>query len=592
MLGDNLKTWLKERFNVIPNIILKHNTQAAFFSFTDLQVNMISDLEPLEWLILTSLDQFDKITRLEISLLSNITLSDAEDELEKLLNQGLVQLVDYDKSTAEHNVEMIKTDLEEVWVDNTLSQLLERPSLLQYQLTSEGKKSLKQKKKQVNQVKNLDFIITEDPFKLYLEEYHLKHQSFDEINVDTDLANRVLHLAKEEGKTLKEKIIPIGVTGNTVVSGKEVASVDYWIMMELKSPLTKRLSDVRDYSLFLTSVSFLRWSKPEINISLDKLLDTDKSLIELIVKAFSDKFQMVEEVIQEGLLYDESQHIWILTVDLEMIKLIYEIESAPIHNLQSEIEVPCLTNWVLLLPVVLKPMDKLDEDALISARLHARLDKKGFTEDIAYNQYKVISDELKIKSNKKHFQKILKILLEYKSIKREELNIKQIVIDLDFVLQFRQRERSQWKFSRIRQLIELLDKAKITKRYYYASKRLLNKIDEEETLDNWMKKVDIQLIDEEKDVLEEAYLFALQKNFHIIGRQILENETDDDDDDYTIINSENHFDKDKTKQFRVKEMFIVPQVIKHSFDIPMLKSRYNWYPINIIDALYKKYYEE
>ncbi len=574
MFSTTLRNWAKHNKDFSTSLILKTKTPVASFKFTKIEAKTHTQLEPIEWLILKSADAFEKITRVEIHAISGFQLHVINEVLQKLEDSGLLNIVDFDRTALEKNLERLENEFGEDWKSPELQKILNRPELVQYSISDTGRKAMNQNLKVLEEIIDLNVFVTAYPFKLFFGELNVKPQSFEELDVTADVANRVLHLAKLEGKKLENGIIPLAVTNETAITGIEVPASDFWVLVNLPEGEKTKLHNEVPFLVFLTSVALIKWINPTISESLNQFVEIDTTAKKLVSESLSNKYQIVEELIEEGLALNNETGIWTLVADLEMFKLIRDVEKSPIEQLVAEIELKMKEPWSLLIQLRLEPMEELDETALFVARFHSRVKRSGFTEDEGYDEWTKILEEAGRKPNRKGYKKALQILTKNKCLKIQEPKIKTIVVDLDFLLSFEQRSRDIWKFNRIQQFEELAKRAKIKKIYYYASDDIFAKIDNEDEFQVWKDQVDLVITDDRIEALR----FAVDKQFHFIG-------LDEEEEDNLEI------DQKKLGKLKVAKKIIWMKGGK-KLEIPDFEPIYHWLPENILDKLYEEYYAD
>ncbi len=579
MFSNTLRTWSKHNKNFDASIMFKVTTGVASFHFSRIEARTRTPLEPIEWLTLKAAEVFGTITRIEIHILSGFTLAVVEDVLNKMEESGLLNIEEFDRDSLNRNLAKLEREFGDEWKTHQIINILNRPYIIQYTLTDDGKKALEENFKTLEEIVDLNVFVIGTPFKLFFDELVLKAQSYEEVDVDTQLANKVLFLAQKEGEGLESGMVPLAITNDTAISGFEVASADFWLLVETPEGEESMIGDGTSFLPFLTSIAFIRWSSPPTKDPLSAFIKVDMTAKDVVTRALSNKYQMVESVIQEGLKLNPETNVWTLTTDIEMAKLIYAVDREPIEKHVAEIQAQFDGAWHIIVQLNLKPMETLDAEGIYAARFHSRVDRTGFTFDEGFEQWKSILQEEELENEKNLYQKVLALLVEYKCLKKEMPKIPTLVVNLDYFLSFGQRPRQPWKFSRIKLLEKMAETAGISKIYYYATEEIFGKIDNIDSFDAWRENTDFTIVDNHA----EPFTFAIQNKFHYIGfNPFLEDEND-------IFKNE-AFDQKELGKMRVGRKFVRLSG-GSNLQIPDFEPIYHWLPENILEKLYTVYYE-
>lgn len=573
MFSSTLRNWARHNKNFNSTLVLKSTTPVSSFKFTKIEARTRTKLEPIEWMVLKCAETFEKVTRIEIHAISGFQIHIIEEIMEKLEESGQLQIEEFDKEALQCNLQRLENELGGDWKTPLVKKLLERPIIIQYSLTEFGKKALQGNYKTLEEIIDLSVYITAQPFKLFFGELILKAQSYEEIDVDADLANRVLFLAQEEGKKLENTIVPLAVTNDTAIVGYEVANSDFWLLLSVGED--ELLSENVKFIPFITSIAFVKWDSPPTMDPLSSYVPLEGTAKQVLAMAISKAYRIVPELILDGLALDPESGIWTLVADLEMFKLIRDVHREPIEKYVAEVEIPIKDEWMVSFLLKLNPLEDLDELALFVARFHSRVDRQGFTENQGFMTWSDITREVGKKPNRQQYRKALDILLKHKCIKEEKPKINTLVVDLDYLLSFRQRKRHAWKFSRIRTLESLIAKAKIKKVYYYSTGEINSKIDETDSFEEWKKNVDFRIVEDNKEIVK----FAVDNNFHLIGI---------DEDSEEILEA---FPKKKIDKMLVAKRFI-PLHGDKNIEIPEFEPIFHWLPENILERMYHEYYSD
>ncbi len=573
MFSSTLRNWAKHNKDFTSTLVLKSTTPVSLFKFTKIEARTRTKLEPIEWMVLKCADTFGKVSRIEVHAISGFQLHIIEEIMEKLEESGQLKIEDFDKEILHKNLSRLENELGDGWKTPLVEKLLERPMIIQYSLTDFGKKALKGNFKTLEEIIDLSVYITASPFKLFFGDLVLKAQSYEEIDVDAELANRVLYLAQQEGKKLENSIVPLAVTNETAIAGFEVESSNFWLLLDVEEE--DDFSEEIPFLPFITSIAFVRWDSPSVADPLANFVRLEGTVKEVLSQALSKHYRIVKDLIVQGISLEKDSGIWTLVADLEMFKLIRDVDREPIEKYISEVEIDLYENWRVSLLLKLEPMEELDEISLFVARFHSRVDRQGFTEEQGYNTWAEILNEAGRKPKRKQYRNALDILLKHRAIKEEKPKIQNLVVNLDYLLSYAQRKRHAWKFNRIRILESLIKRAKIKKVYFYCTEELFAKIDETDQFNEWKKNVDLRVVED----IEESVRFAVDNYFHFIGI---------DEDNEEVLEKLN---KKKVDKMKVGKRFIELKGDKN-LEIPEFEPIFHWLPENILDKLYNEYYSD
>lgn len=574
MFSNSIRDFAEKNKGLTPAIIMRMRTPLSVIEMTKVESLITSKLEPIEWIVLKVTDFFGKITRIEPQIVSGFSLEVIKEILEVLLESDHLKLVEFDPDCLEHNISNISKEVPEEWRTKEIDRILSRQVVKQYSLTSKGKKALENAQKEIQDVINLDLVVTGSPFKLFFDKVQLKTQSYETMELSNDLVRKILHVAIEEGKKLPNKIVPLALGGDSIINGYEVVSSDVWVTLPLEEYADHHASQMDTFEIFITSSSFIRWSNPEVSYPLSELFESEQSIEQNLINGLSYRFEMVEEIIEETLSLRESKDSWDLVCDLEMLKLIREKERGPIEEYVSEVFVPLKNNWQFGILLVLSPEDDLASRALFTARFHAKADRTGFTYDEGWQLWNELVKETGESTKKKEFDDALEILEEYKGLKRSMPKVETLVVDLEELLLKGQKRADAWKFNRIRELEDFIKKSEINQVYYYCTDKVLAKIDEEDSFKAWVKENNVEYVEDTDDEVTPAMTFAASNSFHYLGFPVPKVEGDEE-----------------LRKLRIERRVIAFKYTKKLI-IDVLEPIYHWYPINVLEKLYDKYYTE
>ncbi len=541
--------------NIMFTALLYQTTTFGIFKISNVRATIITDLDPLQWFALSITNYMKKITRIELHAISGIHEDIIQETLDNLVGIGLLDYCKFDRSTMENNITVLKENLGNEWFVHRIKRIYNRPVIRQYILTEEGKKSLEIKKTSIDQMVNLDIIITGSPFHLFLEKVDFRAQEIEDIKIYRELPAQILQLVRQ----YNTNIYPKSTSSQTLTSGKELTGSIFWIGIQENTELLNSRKHI-----FLTSNALERWIQPKWEDKLNSSLPKN-NLRELLVKAISDFYDMNMVVVDEGLKFEK---IWALDSDLEMLMMISRKSPELIQEYYTEVSFKLPnSNWKISIELMLTPHsdydgDTLALDALIAGRFHSLISKRGFTESEGYELWKKITNQLNENSGHKEYKETLDLLLNYGCITEKRKEYSLIVVDLDDILSFNKRERQNWQFSRIQQIQTLLARSNCKKIVYVYSDTLVNKVDRQEEIMQWLQENETYEYNEYEN-LHPAIEFAKSKNGYYLGNRNING--------------------------RIKKLNYT--IEKNQIKIPKLEIFYEWRSNKIFDAMYKDYYE-
>jgi transcriptional regulator CtsR len=572
--SNSIREHSEKNLGITPTILLRHRTPCLIVELSRVEAIISSKLEPIEWIVLGVANYFSTITRLEPHIISGFALDIIEEILEMLLESNHLELINFNRSELEDNLKCLTLEVGDDWKTPNIERILDRVYIKQFKITEKGKNAFKVSKKEIQDIINLNLVITGYPFKLFFDKIQLKQQGYDIFEPSTELIRKILHLSIQEGEKLENKLIPLALGGDSVINSYEVVSSDIWVSINLDNFASHQTDELFNFSVFLTSSSFVRWSNPRVNYSLNELLPTTTSLEQLMINGLSKKFSMIEDIILETLNLQENQKIWTWVCDLEMLKLIRDNEREPIEEHICEVSIPVIEKWELSILLTILPEDELAKSALYTARFHAKADRTGFIYNEGHQLWNIILDEANQETTKKEFNDALKQLENNNGLKKSMPKVSKLVVDLDELFMKNQQRGEVWKFNRIRELEEFIKKSEIQEVYYYSSEKIESKIDEEESLKDFSSNNSLTIVDVLDDEVTPAMRFAADNKFHYLGFEIPKV---DDDENLRLLRIER-------------------RVVKFKYDktliIDALEPIYHWYPVNIIDLMYEQNYSE
>lgn len=561
-----IRDWCKTR-KIYPNIFLHKVSSVGLFSISNIEAKIQKKLEPLEKACLGMLQIFDRTTRIELHIFTGLSLSVCENTLQNLEQNNLIEVVDYNKKLLDENLARLEKEVGTDWKLPTIMSILDRKLIKQFQITDIGKEAISDSGKTIVDLIDLDIMITANPFYVFLDSVRLRPQGFDTLNMTPELTYSILNLTKSIEK--RSGIQPISITNHSIADGKEVVTSNYWISIDGNNG--KELSNSK-FNAFLSSNSFDRWVRPDWSNELYKQIPQYDSNLSMVIKTISSTFDMVDEVITEGLVLNKDKISWTLIVDLEMLLLIAPIRPELIQEVNPEIRISIPdSSWHMVMLLQLEGYDDLATQGLEAARFHANVSRGGFNLEKGYRTWTKMMQKWGKKTNYGDFREIIKLLAENNCLMLKESAISKIYIDLDNLVSFNKRGKQSWNFSRISQLEALLKEASITNLHYLGSKELGNRIDQEENFKQWVKGVNFEEI-ELRNKIPPGMVLALDNKCHYLGNGRIP-------------------DTDEYKEFRRTSMNIRFRIDKNTLKIPGIEPFYDFKTESIIEKLYSIHYE-
>lgn len=565
-MSTAIRDWCKSR-KIFPNIFLHKVSSVGLFSISNVEAKIQKRLEPLEKACLNMLLIFDRTTRIELHIFTGLSLSVCENTLQILEQNNLIEVVEYSKKYLDDNLTRLEKEVGTDWKLPTIMTILERKLIKQFQITDIGKEAISDSGKTIVDLINLDIMITANPFYVFFDSVRLRPQGFDTLSMTPELTYSILNLTKLIEK--RSGIQPISITNHSIADGKEVVTSNYWISVDGKNgkELTKS-----NFNAFLSSNSFDRWVRPDWSDELYKQIPHYDNNLAMVIKTISSTFDMVDEVITEGLVLNKDRTSWTLSADLEMLLLISPIRPELIQEVNPEIRISIPeSSWHMVMLLQLEGYDDLAIQALKAARFHANVSRGGFNLEKGFRTWTKMMQKWGKKINYNEYREIILLLAEHNCLMVKESGISKIYIDLDNLVSFNKRGKQSWNFSRIKQLEVLLDESSITELYYLGSKELSNRIDQEENFKQWLNKVNYEEI-EPKGKIHPGMVMALENKCHYLGNGRIP-------------------DTDEFKDFRRNSKNIRFRIDKNTLKIPGIEPFYDIKTENIIEKLYSIHYE-
>ena len=150
MFSNSIRDYSIKNKGISPKVIFRKNAILGIFNFSSVEADITSDLEPFEWIILSSCKKFAKITRIEIHAITGFSVSLVEQAIDFLLEHGVspYSRVDALKGRIElkqalHSLGFGKLDGEEfISNEGLLEKLNARRAKIKRRITKEAAGSL------------------------------------------------------------------------------------------------------------------------------------------------------------------------------------------------------------------------------------------------------------------------------------------------------------------------------------------------------------------------------------------------------------------------------------------------------------------
>lgn len=552
---------------------LYQNTPLGIFTISDVEAEIESNLSAIEWVCISLAEKMTKITRIEVHILSGLDIDLIHENLERLVDQNILSIITYDKKHLQENIEKMVEEFGRDWQTPKLKHLLSQSLITQYKLTDEGMTAYKSKTKKVIDIKNLDIAISGEPFQTFNVELNPRPNTFKEINMTPEIVSQVISLL-----AMKRDITgirPISVNSTSFATGRSITESQIWISIESESDVSS--FDKSNKTIYLTSSTFDRWGNPNWDESLMDNVPIYDTIKEMVVDGISHTYEMDEEIISDSLQLSEDGITWILEADLEMTNFIQRRDVDVINNIKNEVILKLPeTEWNLSIILQIEPYYESEDDDLAmlgiaSGRFHASVDRKGFSLSNGYNLWKKMMKEWKKDTGFQEYEKMINNLKKYECVQENLPKVDSIVVDVDGILNYNRRDTQQWNFSRLRQVISILETSSIKNVIFALSNNFLRRIDQETQAESWMKSVNIEFTDDVSSNQDPSIEIARKLNAHYLGNR--------------------NIPKDKKyKDMRIYSRQIKFKLINNQVVITGLEPYYDWRKENVFEKMYSEYY--
>ena len=541
------------------SILLYKNTETGLFSFSDMETEVNEKLVPLEKLSLDLIENLGSMTRIEVSIVSGISLDVCDNILAELQISGLIEIREYDKKLLENNLNEIEKEIGDEWRTPYVKEMISKNFLKQFIITNKGREANTKGSKTIIKNTKLNMMIVGDPFHLFYDKVNLRADGYEVVKINNNTTKNILNISEDFSNYTGIK--PIAISSSTVIEGKEVTNSQFWVTGE------ERNGEI-NYKTYLTSRAFERWVEVPWDERILEKLPEFETMKNLIVKSMAETWGMVDDVIEEGLELLEDNLHWRLSADLEMQKLIFANMNGPIidHRAEVRLKIPD-SNWKVVIMLELDSWDELSEQSLMAGRFHNVVTKKGFDQDQGFKTYTKIIEERGLEVNRQNYLELIKTLVENECLIERLSKIEKIYVDLDDVLRDNRKSSDKLKSYKIEYLFDFFRLHEIDDVQYFGSSNLSKRIDDTEKYEKLVSENKILIYEEDNEsyVLEKA---REDKTYYLGSKNIKKN------------NKEQDYSRALKPKWR--NDYVSISGVEPFYDLRLE---------NIFDRLYQKYYE-
>lgn len=570
MLSSSIRSWCFKR-KIKPLIFLRRTTAVGLFSITNVHAESTFDLEPNDNLALALCDELGSLTRVELYIVSGQSVELCEKAINRLTKDGLLENQEFSKSDFDSNLERLSKEFGSEWKASYVDRIVNRKLILQFRITPTGKEALKSKNKKVSNISDLDIIIMSKPFNLYYDKIPVRSHGFEEIQMSPELTYQVLKLASEnnQGNSVK----PVSLGSKSISNGREVVNTQFWITVGKDKKSAEKSLKEAQHHLFLSSTSFERWSNPPWNDRVRDSLPEDLTIENSVVNSLENTFDMIAEVVSEELTYDNVTTNWQLNCDLEMLMLIGKINLELIEEISTEVSLTLPNSiWKIVFLLKLHFSDTLAESGLKAARFHLNAPRKGFTQTKGFEVWQTIMNKWDQKSKLDDYLEHIDLLVNHGCLIEILPKIKTLYVDLDNVLSHDRRSSQSWILNRFRVVKKQIDELKIKNVHYMASNDTISRVDETDAFEQLIQDGVIEIFDSENQEFSVPISKAAEGDAHYLGNQIIPKQ-------------------EQFRKLRINSRKIAFRIDNGYVSIPRLEPFYEYKVENLLDKMYKEYYE-
>ncbi len=236
-------------------------------------------LVPLEKLSLDLIENLGSMTRIEVSIVSGISLDVCDNILAELQISGLIEIREYDKKLLENNLNEIEKEIGDEWRTPYVKEMISKNFLKQFIITNKGREANKKGSKTIIKNTKLNMMIVGDPFHLFYDKVNLRADGYEVVKINNNTTKNILNISEDFSNYTGIK--PIAISSSTVIEGKEVTNSQFWVTGE------ERNGEI-NYKTYLTSRAFERWVEVPWDERILEKLPEFETMKDLIVKSMAE----------------------------------------------------------------------------------------------------------------------------------------------------------------------------------------------------------------------------------------------------------------------------------------------------------------
>ena len=197
------------------SILLYKNTETGLFSFSDMETEVNEKLVPLEKLSLDLIENLGSMTRIEVSIVSGISLDVCDNILTELQISGLIEIREYDKKLLENNLNEIEKEIGDEWRTPYVKEMISKNFLKQFIITNKGREANKKGSKTIIKNTKLNMMIVGDPFHLFYDKVNLRADGYEVVQINDNSTKNILNISEDFSNYTGIK--PIAISSSTVI---------------------------------------------------------------------------------------------------------------------------------------------------------------------------------------------------------------------------------------------------------------------------------------------------------------------------------------------------------------------------------------
>ena len=176
------------------SILLYKNTETGLFSFSDMETEVNEKLVPLEKLSLDLIENLGSMTRIEVSIVSGISLDVCDNILAELQISGLIEIREYDKKLLENNLNEIEKEIGDEWRTPYVKEMISKKFLKQFIITNKGREANTKGSKTIIKNTKLNMMIVGDPFHLFYDKVNLRADGYEVVKINNNTTKNILNI--------------------------------------------------------------------------------------------------------------------------------------------------------------------------------------------------------------------------------------------------------------------------------------------------------------------------------------------------------------------------------------------------------------